>query len=123
MRSRAGGGRMERTKEGVDVERVETLVRLLHSSRARELQIETEGWKVSLTKGAAPARLSAVHQPLSLEEFGPPVPTDRMWITAPMVGIFRAATPRLQVGSEVETGQVVGAIESMKILNPLVSEV
>jgi biotin carboxyl carrier protein len=114
---------MEKREGRVDVERVEILVRLLHASRARELQIETDGWKVSMTKGAAPARSASGHLPSPLDEFAIPEPTDRTRITARMVGIFRAATPRLQVGSEVEAGQVVGAIESMKILNPLVSEV
>src|SRR5436309_1395841 len=106
----------------MDVERVEALVRLLQSARARELRVETEDWKVCLVKGAAPSRAAAALPPPALE---PPLATapDRARVTAPGVGIFRAADPRREVGDLVEPGTPLGAIESMKIVNPLISEV
>jgi acetyl-CoA carboxylase biotin carboxyl carrier protein len=109
----------------MDVERVESLVRLLHSARARELRVTTEHWSVSLIKGAAPSRTAppAPRAPAPPSAATPVPPSDRTRITAPMVGIFRAAEVRLQIGDRVEAGQPVGAIEAMKILNPLLSEV
>ncbi|HEV2127379.1 MAG TPA: acetyl-CoA carboxylase biotin carboxyl carrier protein [Thermomicrobiales bacterium] len=48
-------------------------------------------------------------------------------ITAPMIGTFYAAPspgeePFVQVGDEVEVGQVVGIIEAMKIMNEIVAD-
>ncbi len=40
-----------------------------------------------------------------------------------MVGIFHAANDIKQVGAQISKGQVVGSIESMKLLNDVVSEV
>ncbi len=48
-------------------------------------------------------------------------------ITAPMIGTFYAAPspgedPFVQVGDEVEVGQVVGIIEAMKIMNEIIAD-
>ena len=48
-------------------------------------------------------------------------------ITAPMIGTYYAAPspgddPFVQVGDEVEVGQVVGIIEAMKIMNEIVAD-
>src|SRR5690606_6511657 len=48
-------------------------------------------------------------------------------ITAPMIGTFYAAPspgedPFVQVGDEVEVGQVIGIIEAMKIMNEIVAD-
>jgi len=48
-------------------------------------------------------------------------------ITAPMIGTFYAApgpaeSPFVQVGDEVEVGQVVGIVEAMKIMNEIVAD-
>jgi acetyl-CoA carboxylase biotin carboxyl carrier protein len=107
----------------LDVERVEALVKLLHGTRVCELTVETEAWKISVTKGPAPARVPAVARRGPEEALPAEVPTDRVWITAHLVGIYRAGSPGVAVGDRVEPGQAVGSIEAMKILNPLVSEV
>lgn len=49
-------------------------------------------------------------------------------ITSPMVGIFHAyegetETPYVQVGNQVEKGQIIGAVEAMKLINPLKADV
>jgi acetyl-CoA carboxylase biotin carboxyl carrier protein len=121
MRSRDGDGR----SAPVDVERVETLIKLLHGARARELLVETESWRISVTRGAAPPRPVAVVPSRTAPAAPEPdhEPPDRVWITAPLVGIFRPGAARLDIGDRVERGQTVGGIESMKIMNPLISEV
>lgn len=48
-------------------------------------------------------------------------------ITAPMIGTFYSApapgeAPFVQVGDEVEVGQVVGIIEAMKIMNEIIAD-
>lgn len=42
-------------------------------------------------------------------------------IAATMVGIYHAAKPAVEVGATVKAGQRVGAIESMKLMNDVVS--
>lgn len=48
-------------------------------------------------------------------------------ITAPMIGTYYSApapgeAPFVQVGDEIEVGQVVGIIEAMKIMNEIVAD-
>jgi len=60
----------------------------------------------------------------------PPIPESPVpghTITAPMIGTFyTAATPGgpvfVQVGDRVESGQVIGIIEAMKIMNEIVAD-
>jgi biotin carboxyl carrier protein len=112
----------------MNIERVEALAKLLQGSRAQELVVETEEWRVGLRKVPAAqvpeavARPSATPAAVEEGESGDWQPSVGRWITAPLVGIFRQATTRIVPGDEVSAGQVVGAIESMKILNPLVSD-
>lgn len=49
-------------------------------------------------------------------------------ITSPMVGIFHAyegetETLYVQVGNQVEKGQIIGAVEAMKLINPLEADI
>jgi biotin carboxyl carrier protein len=44
----------------------------------------------------------------------------RLW--APMVGVFYHAEPPLPFGAEIKPGQVVGCIESMKLMNDVRAE-
>ena len=49
-------------------------------------------------------------------------------IASPMVGIFHAyegetETPYVQVGDQVEKGQIIGAVEAMKLINPLEADI
>jgi acetyl-CoA carboxylase biotin carboxyl carrier protein len=107
----------------MNVERIEALAKLLHGSRARELAIETETWRISLRKAALPRLSLSGGLPSPPPAPGPEAEEAApFWISAPLVGIFRQASPRVQVGDQVSEGQIVGALESMKILNPLVSE-
>lgn len=108
----------------MNVERVEALVKLLSGSRARELTVETAAWRVVMRRAperraSAPAELPAPPTAAAAGEVGTP---GEFWVTAPLVGLFRQASSRVSIGDQVSEGQVVGAIESMKILNPLVSE-
>lgn len=49
-------------------------------------------------------------------------------IASPMVGIFHAyegetETPYVQAGDQVEKGQIIGAVEAMKLINPLEADI
>jgi biotin carboxyl carrier protein len=107
----------------VDLERVERLLRLFDGSRARELRVEAEGWRVAVKRGARAD--SGLPAGLSATAFGgviSPAESPAMRVTAPLVGIFRQGQERLSPGDRVRAGTPVGAIESMKILNPVYAE-
>lgn len=49
-------------------------------------------------------------------------------ITSPMVGIFHACEgetelPYVQEGDQVEKGQIIGAVEAMKLINPVEADI
>jgi biotin carboxyl carrier protein len=101
----------------VDLDRVERLLRLFDGSRARELRVEAEGWRVAVRRGAVADGLAAV--PTAFGGISGAVETPALRITAPLVGIFRQGEARLSPGDRVRAGTTVGAIESMKILSPV----
>ena len=91
--------------------------------------MSTGDLKISLRKPLASAR--AVPKPASEQELVSvttevkPVGTPddlEVFITARMVGIFHSIDSVGAVGTAVKAGQVVGAIESMKLLNDAVSD-
>lgn len=56
-----------------------------------------------------------------------PVEIEGHMVTAPMIGTYYASpapgeSPFVQIGDEVEVGQVVGIIEAMKIMNEIISD-
>lgn len=113
----------------MDLDRVEKLVHLFGRSRAQELVVEADGWHVALRRaplpaGAAPPAPLAPDQGSEVEsELAGPLEPLTVVITAPRVGIFRQSDVPLAAGDRVEPGALVGSIESMKILNPVLVEV
>jgi biotin carboxyl carrier protein len=106
----------------MDLDRIERLVRLFGRSHARELQVEREGWSLSLSRANAPVAAGAApprETPVAAGADEPGQDTTRVTITAPLVGIFRQGGVRLQPGDRVEAGAPLGSIESMKILSPV----
>ena len=58
---------------------------------------------------------------------GADVPDDATPVHAPLVGTFYAAPspdadPFVRVGDEVESGQTLGIVEAMKLMNPIVAD-
>ena len=100
------------------------LLRLLASSDVEELELEQDDARLIIRRepragdgadrsGDAPAAEPDVSEPFV--------------VTAPMVGIFRRsaggkAEPPLNEGDSVTAGQVVGAVEAMRMLNRIQSE-
>lgn len=112
------------TTEDLDIlfNQVARLLAILRDSDVQELTLETPGLKVKLRRDAAARRSTEVPRPVN--EAPPHLAT----ITAPLVGTFyRApnpgAEPFVSVGQKVEAGQVVGIVESMKVMNEIVSDV
>ena len=116
---------------------VAEITRLLENSAFDDLYLESDGWKLTLRRGAASVPESttpASASPTPLQAGGMPaarVPLaaaaaasadGAQPVTAPMLGTFyRApkpgAAPFVEVGSAVEPDSIVGIIEVMKLMN------
>ena len=98
------------------------LIRAMEGTAVLRLRVRVAGLEVEVTRGDA-----ALSQPPA----APPVPATGepglQPVLAPLVGVFyRApspgARPFVEVGDPVVTGQVVGIVEAMKVLNQVTSE-
>jgi len=98
--------------------------------RSGEVEVEVE-WQLA-TVATAPVNGHPV--PASAQEVPGSVPPEsveddnRAHVLSPMVGTFYHASepgadPYVSVGDTVESGQVVGIVEAMKLMNPILSEI
>jgi acetyl-CoA carboxylase biotin carboxyl carrier protein len=105
---------------------VAELLERLANDEVSELEVKRGGIRVRVAKNggrvAASAPGAAVPHPAPAVPAAPvkAIPT----VNAPLTGIFyRASSPQtdafVQVGSNVETGQVIGLIEAMKLFNEI----
>ncbi len=114
----------------MNLELAEKLVRLLGEYPVSEITVETETSRVHVVKplGSVPAAPAATAdaaaappeeaETLAAADAAPePI---RLW--SPMVGVFYHAEPPLPFGAEIKPGQVVGSIESMKLMNDVRAE-
>ena len=111
----------------MNLELVEKIVALIGEYPVSEIQVEQEGHRVCVRRPLAAAPFATpAPEILSLE--GPSdrepetVPEEVRLLTATMVGIFHHAEPPLPYAAAVTSGQVVGYIESMKLMNDVVVE-
>ena len=112
----------------MNLELAEKLVGLLGEYPVSEITVETETSRVHVVKplgsvSAIPAATIDAAAPLEEAETlatGTAPEPIRLW--SPMVGVFYHAEPPLPFGTEVRPGQVVGSIESMKLMNDVRAE-
>ena len=123
----------------VNLKELKELIALMNEHQLVEVELEREGQKVRLRKAGAGSAEGAV----MVERMGPspaavptgPVPVPEAparpagsEVKSPMVGTFyRApapeAPPFVEVGQEIQVGQVLCIIEAMKLMNEIKSEV
>lgn len=109
----------------MDLNKIEELIKVLEDSRTQELSVRKGEFAVHIKKGRKAKR---PHHPPKSTPVGAPVSSqqivqDGAVVLAPMVGVFHEVEGALKVGSTISKGQVVGAIESMKLLNDVVSQI
>jgi acetyl-CoA carboxylase biotin carboxyl carrier protein len=131
----------------MDIKQIQDLVKLVNKSNIGELSIEQNDFKITIKQRKQPVQqfVGSVQQPLQPQLQAPPTPavtasntknpeaqntkTDNLLtIKSPMIGTFyRQPGPDkpifINVGDEVEEGQVVCIIEAMKLFNEIESEV
>lgn len=137
----------------MNLKEIKELIKLLDETDINELNLESEGVKVSIKKGASvaatpvmapvaapvapapvathapvPAAIAPVAAPVANVVPEPAVQKNYEYITSPMVGTFyRSPGPDaavfVEVGQLVRRGQHVCIIEAMKLMNEIESEV
>ena len=110
----------------MNLDLTEKIVALLTEHPVSEITVEAEGFRVHAARPlaaapppsvqAAPAPEEAIKPPAAevLPEFVP--------LSSPMVGVFYHLAPPLTFAAEIVPGQIVGAIESMKLMNDVAAE-
>ncbi len=101
------------------------LLRLVGHSDIEELEVEHAGARFVIRRDLgipAPAQATPAVPAASAAS----APSDSFVVTAPIVGIFRRATggaePAIDVGSALDVGQAVGAVEAMRMLSRVHTE-
>ena len=117
---------------------IEEMLQLMESRGLVELEIEQQGLRIRLKKAVSSPTPQVVEYSTGVPQpIAPPAspgekpPTEefpRTIIKSPMVGTFyRApapdAPPFVEIGQDLEVGQVVCIIEAMKLMNEIKSEV
>ena len=112
----------------MNLELAEKLVGLLGEYPVSEITVETETSRVHVVKPlrsvpVAPAATAdaaaSLEEAETLAAEAAPEPI-RLW--SPMVGVFYHPEPPLPFGAEIKPGQLVGSIESMKLMNDVRAE-
>ena len=104
------------------------LLRLVGHSDIEELEVEHAGARFVIRRdlgSPAPAQATPA-VPAGTAASAASAPPDSFVVTAPIVGIFRRATggaePAIDVGSALDVGQAVGAVEAMRMLSRVHTE-
>ena len=106
---------------------VAELLERLANDEVSELELKRGGVRVRVAKnaGVVAASAPAAVAPQHTTPAAPAAPVKELpTVNAPLTGIFyRASSPQteafVQVGAAVESGQVVGLIEAMKLFNEI----
>ena len=124
----------------INLKELKDLIALMNEHQLVEMELERDGMKVRLRKGGMEGSAEGMvveripmASPASSAPSGPvPVPEapaklSGTEVKSPMVGTFyRApapeAPPFVQVGQQVEVGQVLCILEAMKLMNEIKSE-
>ncbi len=126
----------------MNLKEIKEMITLMNENDLTELELEREGLKIRLRRGSGGCEDSGMiveryrpqqiaSQSLPQEGSIPaqqPEGKDYAEVKSPMVGTFyRAPSPEaepfVQVGQDVEIGQVLCIIEAMKLMNEIKSEV
>ncbi len=119
------------------IKEIKDMINLMNENGLSEVEVEKDGLRIKLKKGStgvyekvveyiqAPSQAQQVKPAGAAEK---PERTNTIEIKAPMVGTFYRspspdAPPYVNVGDNIEVGQVICIIEAMKLMNEIKSEV
>jgi len=126
----------------MDIKQIQDLIRFVSKSGVNEVSIEQENFKITIktnqVQTVVNATLPEYHAPAAAPVASAPVaaapaapvaePSNYVTIKSPMIGTFyRSASPEkplfVNVGDEINTGDVLCIIEAMKLFNEIESEI
>ncbi len=122
----------------MNLKEIKEMLQLMNENNLTEFELEKEGLKIRLKKvgshieqtyvPADPSHSAAAPKSQEGSKELPRAGSGKTAVKSPMVGTFYAspapdAPPFVQVGSQVEVGQVICVIEAMKLMNEIKSEV
>lgn len=123
----------------MNLKEIKELINLMNENGLMELEIEREGMKIRIRKSSSgkfeattqeegAPRIVRTIKPGERESIEREAKINLTPIKAPMVGTFyRSASPEakpyIEIGHNVDVGQVVCIIEAMKLMNEIKSEV
>lgn len=112
----------------MNLDSIEQIVAVLGEFPVSEITVERDGQRIHARRPlvlAAPEPPALSHAPERAEQAAlpaePPAEPPRT-LLAPMVGIFHQAKTPLSFSASVRVGQVIGYIESMKLMNEVLAE-
>jgi len=109
----------------MNLDLTEKIVALLTEHPVSEITVETEGFRVHVVRPLGAVQLPAQAAEVPEEPSETPaadVLPEFLSLSSPMVGVFYHLTPPLTFAAEIVPGQIVGAIESMKLMNEVTAE-
>lgn len=112
----------------MNLDSIEQIVAVLGEFPVSEITVERDGQRIHARRPlvlASPEPPALTPVPERLEQAAlpaAPAAEPPRTLLAPMVGIFHQAQPPLSFAAAVRVGQVIGYIESMKLMNEVLAE-
>lgn len=124
----------------IDLKQLRELMRAVKQFDLEELEIEKNGERIKLRRGAGGAVVQAA-PPSMYPSYAPPPPSAAppvleavaedprvVYVTSPFVGTFyRAPSPNapafVEIGGTIKPGQPLCIVEAMKLMNEIESEI
>lgn len=122
----------------MNLKELREMIALMNENNLVEIEVEREGLRVRIKKGISGVPEITQEKytiqpsgamPIAIPAKGAEAPTiKQVEIKSPMVGTFYKApapdaSPFVEVGDEIEPGQVVCIIEAMKLMNEIKAEI
>lgn len=121
----------------MNIKEIKEMIDLMNKNNLNELELEKDGMKIRLKKTAGGISQQILDERLTVQQT---LPKEKPWvpapeakpkktveIKAPMVGTFYRspspeAPPFVDIGGNVQPGQVICIIEAMKLMNEIKSD-
>ena len=111
----------------MDLRKIKKLIELVEESGVAELEVSSgdESIRISMATAGGQAAVPVVAAPVAAPKEAAPA-SSAQTLKAPMAGVFYQAPspeadPFVSIGQQVNTGDVLGIIESMKMMNEVTS--
>jgi acetyl-CoA carboxylase biotin carboxyl carrier protein len=111
----------------MNLREIKDIIRAIKGTDITEIEIERSGERLKIKRGVTGAPEIKAASSAPSKPSGAPADRDLIAVTSPLVGTFYRSSsldspPFVEMGSEVHKGDVLGIVESMKLLNEIESD-